>query len=92
MKIAFVNVENCVQTDDFEIKENPYKVGDIVRIHASVYKKSNNTGENDITEVLEPNMNGKFKIIEIQHNIIIQTIITDNYTYDKTLIFIERIK
>lgn len=39
MKIAFVNVENGIQTDNFEIKENPYKVGDVVRIHASIYKK-----------------------------------------------------
>lgn len=67
MKIRFVRIDNNALTDEFQMKDNPFKVGDEIDLEAWKVVTDEDTDESQ--SVINANFQGIFRIVSIRHEV-----------------------
>lgn len=95
MKVQFKRDKRgeILMSDIFNWEYIPYKTGDIINIKGVIYRKytDGDIVGNDLVKVCDPDWDGMYEVINIIHNINIEQIISQNYTYDSAIILIKKI-
>jgi hypothetical protein len=78
----------AVYSDRFNFDYNPYKVGDTIKITGIIYNKVQD--KKDLVESEDVQWNGTFKVVDIVHKILLETILTQNYTHDSCTIVLQK--
>lgn len=65
-----------------------YKVGDTIEITGIIYNKVQD--KKDLVESEDVQWNGTFKVVDIVHKILLETILTQNYTHDSCTIVLQK--
>ena len=91
MKAKFICIGNSIQTEEFELDNNPFKIGETVDLTCFTTRKiyDENLKTERIVDKYQNDTNGLFKIVDIIHNVSVQTIISTNFKHTFINIFIE---
>lgn len=87
MNIKFKNINTSEESNWFRVEVNPYRVGDTINLCGVTTEKHDGKLELKIDE----SWNGKYRVTKVDHEIELNKIISQNYTYYNCTIFIERI-
>lgn len=82
----FIRTDNNAISEEFELLNNPYRVGEIVDLTYVIKKGVCDKG------IKDNNFNGLFKIIEIRHESSVQTITCTIHNHKTVNIFIKPYK
>ena len=82
----FIRTDNNVISEEFELLNNPYRVGEIVDLTYVTKKGIYDKG------IKDNNFNGLFKIMEIRHESSVQTITYIIHNHKTVNIFIKHYK
>lgn len=100
MKVQFKrnNGGKILMSDIFNWEYIPYKIGDVINIQGLIYRKyiNGDTVDDDLVcdnlvKVRDPEWDGLYEVIGIIHNIDMEYILSQNYTYKSAIIEIIKI-
>lgn len=100
MKVQFKrnNGGKILMSDIFNCEYIPYRIGDVINIRGLICRKYTNgdTVDNDLVcddlvKVRDPEWDGLYEVIGIVHNIDMEYILSQNYTYKSAIIEIIKI-
>ena len=91
MKARFVRIDNNALTDEFQINTNPFHVGDVIDLDATIVKDAYDERFKDYEKVriTDKNFQGLFIIADIQHEVSIERNISTRFEHNSINILIK---
>lgn len=91
MKARFVRIDNNALTDEFQINTNPFHVGDVIDLDATVVKDVYDKRFKDYEKVrmTDKNFQGLFIIADIRHEVSIERNISTRFEHNSINILIK---
>ena len=91
MKARFVRIDNNALTDEFQINTNPFHVGDVIDLDATVVKDAYDERFKDYEKIRKAHTNfyGLFTVVGIRHEVTVEEIISTYFEHNAINILIK---
>lgn len=87
MKARFVRIDNNALTDEFQMKDNPFHVGDEIDLEAWKVITDEDTDESQ--SAIDANFQGIFRVVSIRHEVQLEQFMGTSYNYNCVNILIK---